>query len=319
MPGPTVYIPNVNGGERLLRALESLAAQTVPARTVVVDNGSRDGSPALVRARFPDVEVIELGANLGFGRAVNEAVRRVPGDPVVFVNNDCVCDERMMEALLAQAGGGASVAGVLLDGSDRDRIECAGVEVDVTLLSLEYLQGQPSGAAAGTPPPLGPSGGCALYPLEAFTEVGGFDERIFAYLEDVDLALRLAAAGHPARLAADGRAVHAHSATLGSGSSAKNELMGFARGYMLGRYRVLDSLGRTARALVCDATICAGQAVVDRTLAGVGARRRGYRIGRRLPARPVPDGALTSAGTIEVLRRRSLRRRHGRPGESLSD
>ncbi len=318
MPGPTVYIPNVNGGERLLRALESLAAQTVPARTVVVDNGSRDGSPALVRRRFPDVEVIELGANLGFGRAVNEAVRRVPGDPVILVNNDCVCDERMVEALLDEAGGGASVAGVLLDGKDRDRIECAGVEVDVTLLALEYLQEEPATAAAGAPPPLGPSGGCALYPLEAFTGLGGFDERIFAYLEDVDLALRLAGAGHPARLAADGRAVHAHSATLGSGSSAKNELMGFARGYMLGRYRVLGSPRRTARAMVCDATICAGQAVVDRTLAGVGARRRGYRIGRRLPAREVPDQALISAGTVEVLRRRSLRRRQRQAGARLS-
>ncbi len=311
MLGPTVYIPNLDGGERLLDALGSLAAQTKPVRVVVVDNGSSDGSPARARERFPEVEIVELGSNLGFGRAINEGVRRVPGDPVILINNDCVCEPGLIEAFLDQAAPGASVAGVLLSGERPDVIECAGVEADVTLLALEYLLGEPAGVASSAPPPLGPSGGAGLYPLEAFTSVGGFDERIFAYLEDVDLALRLVVAGYDCRLAPAARAIHAHSATLGSGSRAKNRLMGFARGYMLGRYRVMSNPRLAARALACEATICAGQVLIDRTVSGVPSRVRGFRVGRGLPARQIPEAVLAKSSTAEVLRRRSLRRRGG--------
>jgi len=316
VPGPTVYIPNLDGGRRLLDALESLAAQTTSARIVVIDNGSTDGSATRAKEQFREVEVVELGSNLGFGRAINEGVRRVPGDPVILINNDCVCEPQLLEALLSEGATGASVAGVLLRGGDPARIECAGVEVDVTLLALEYLLGEPVVAAEDAPPPLGPSGGAGLYPLEAFSHVGGFDERIFAYLEDVDLALRLAVAGYECRLAPHARAVHAHSATLGSGSSAKNGLMGFARGYMLGRYRIMRDPRRAVRALACEAAILSGQAAIDRTVSGVPSRVRGFRVGRRLPARAVPVGALKRSSTAEVLRRRSLRRRSGDPALS---
>ncbi len=117
-------------------------------------------------------------------------------------------------------------------------IDSAGVVVDSTLLAFDYLHGLPWSVAETAAPPLGPTGGAALFTLSSFTAVGGFDERIFAYLEDVDFALRLRAAGCACRLASDARAVHRHSATLGSGSAAKNRLMGWSRGYMLRRYGV---------------------------------------------------------------------------------
>jgi hypothetical protein len=183
------------------------------------------------------------------------------------------------------------------------------VELDATLMVLEYLLGEPAEAAAVAPPPLGPTGGAALYPLEALNAVGGFDEQIFAYLEDVDLALRLVLTGHPCRLAAGARAVHVHSATLGAGSRAKNELTGFGRGYILGRYRVLASPRRALRAIACETAICAGQALVDHTVSGVPGRFRGYRAGRRLPARQIPEAALVRTSAMEALRRRTLRRR----------
>ena len=61
----------------------------------------------------------------------------------------------------------------------------------------------------GVPDPLGPSGGAAAYDREAFLRLGGFDERIFAYFEDVDLALRLRKAGWSCRLAPAARGTHA--------------------------------------------------------------------------------------------------------------
>src|SRR5215475_1753433 len=72
-PKITVYIPNLDGGERLRRTLESLAAQTMPSPVVVVDNASRDDS-ALVAERDFGARVIRLERNVGFGRALNHAV-----------------------------------------------------------------------------------------------------------------------------------------------------------------------------------------------------------------------------------------------------
>jgi hypothetical protein len=77
---PCVYIPNYNGGERLARALASLREQTRPIDVVVVDNGSGDGSPGRVREEFPEVGLVEMGRNAGFGPALNHAIRERPGD-----------------------------------------------------------------------------------------------------------------------------------------------------------------------------------------------------------------------------------------------
>jgi GT2 family glycosyltransferase len=64
MPDPVaVYIPNLNGGDRLLEVLDALAEQTVPARVVVVDNASTDGSPDAAQARHDDIVMIRLDRN----------------------------------------------------------------------------------------------------------------------------------------------------------------------------------------------------------------------------------------------------------------
>jgi N-acetylglucosaminyl-diphospho-decaprenol L-rhamnosyltransferase len=306
---PRVYIPNLNGGTGLLDVLGALAEQTAATRVVVIDNGSEDGSARDALNAFPDVELLELGRNLGFGRAINAGVAEFPGDPVILLNNDAVCEPGFVEAMLEQSGAGDSVAGVMLSHQDRSLIDSAGVEADSTLFAFDYLHADPVGALVSAAPPLGPTGGAALYPLEAFEAVGGFDEEIFAYLEDVDLALRMSLEGIECRLAADARTVHAHSATLGSGSSAKNALMGWSRGYLLGRYRILSRPLPATRAIACETVIAGGQLVVDRTASGIAARVRGWRRGRSLPARAVPAGVLSEIGALQALRVRSRRRR----------
>src|ERR1044072_4135367 len=78
---PTIYIPNFNGAERLGGVLRALGEQTAPCGVVLVDNGSGDDSIALARRELPDVRVVELGENLGFGRAINRGVAALTGDP----------------------------------------------------------------------------------------------------------------------------------------------------------------------------------------------------------------------------------------------
>ena len=302
-----VYIPNYNGAQRIGRALRSLREQSRPVEVVVVDNGSSDESTALLREEFPEVKLVELERNLGFGPALNRAVATHPADSLILLNDDAECEPRFVEALLEGLGEGFdSVAGVLLQERSPGLIDSAGVVADSTLMGFDHLHGEPVEAALGAADPLGPTGGAGLYRRRAFEAVGGFDERIFLYYEDLDLALRMAAGGACCRLAGEARALHAYSASLGAGSGRKFAHTGWSRGYMLRRYGVMSRPGAALRALACEGTICAGQLLIDRTAKGLSGRWRGWRDGGGLARRDLDGAPLLEISAREAL---SLRRR----------
>jgi GT2 family glycosyltransferase len=204
---------------------------------------------------------------------------------LVFLNNDAVPEERFCEELLAtQARTGADmVAGCLVrpDG----RVESLGVEVDRSLIAYDVGYGEElEGAAERHPePPLAPTGGAGGFVREAFLAAGGFDEGFFAYLEDVDLGIRMRMLGMRCVLAPAAIAWHEHSATLGSGSAAKNRLLGSGRHRLVRKYGANLTASARARGMVIDATVYAGKAAIDRNL---GALR-----GRLGTASRVPMGA----------------------------
>ena len=308
----TVVVPTHLGGARLERLLDSLAVQTQPARTIVVDNASR-GHVAELVARHEFAEHFRLEENVGFGRAVNLAAARTTDDALVLVNDDCVCEPRFVEKLVAAldpASGVIMAAGVLVGAQHTGTVDTAGMELDETLLVFDYLNGSDAASVgAGTPAPTGPCAAAAAFDAAAFADIGGFDENLFAYWEDVDLVLRLVRAGGRCALAADARGVHEHSATLGSGSREKNYLMGFGRGYVLRKWSVLKSPRRLARALVEDGVICAGQAVLDRTAAGIRGRRDGFAAAAAVAPLPYPAAVLRGNPTMSDTLARRLRRR----------
>ncbi len=307
---PAVYIPNFNGAERIGRALCSLREQTRPVDVVVVDNGSSDGSQELLHDDFPEVTVLALGRNLGFGPALNRAVAEHRADPLILLNDDAAAGPRFVEALLdAAAEGVQAVAGVMLQERAPELIDSAGVVADRTLMGFDHLHGEPLTAAAAAADPLGPTGGAALYDRAAFEAVGGFDERIFLYYEDLDLALRMAMAGARCRLAPAATAIHAYSASLGAGSGEKFARTGWSRGYMLRRYGVMSQPRLALRALACEGALCAGQLLKDRTAKGIGGRLRGWRGGAGLERRD-PDGAPL----LDLSAREALALRRKRPG-----
>jgi N-acetylglucosaminyl-diphospho-decaprenol L-rhamnosyltransferase len=304
-----VYIPNYNGSERLARTLRSLREQSRPLDVVVVDNGSEDESVALARRDFPEVTVLELGQNLGFGPALNRAVAAHPADSLILLNNDVECEPRFVEALLDELGEGVqAVAGVLVQESSPNLIDSAGVVADATLMGFDYLHGEPLAAALDAADPLGPTGGAALYRRYAFEAVGGFDERIFLYYEDLDLALRMAAAGAGCRLAGEARALHAYSASLGAGNAEKFARTGWSRGYMLRRYGVMSQPRLALRALACEGAICGGQLLLDRTVKGIGGRLRGWRDGGGLEPRDLDGAPLLAVSAREAIGLRRRRR-----------
>jgi N-acetylglucosaminyl-diphospho-decaprenol L-rhamnosyltransferase len=200
------------------------------------------------------------------------------------------------------------VAGVLLQEREPTLIDSAGVVADRTLMGFDHLHGEPVASAAGAPAPLGPTGGAALYRREAWDAVGGFDERIFLYYEDLDLALRIAARGGRCGLAAGARALHAYSAGLGAASGAKYARTGWSRGYMLRRYGVMRDPRLALRALACEGAIGAGQVLRDHTAAGLRGRLRGYRDGAGLPRRDPGAAALLDLSAREALALRRARR-----------
>jgi GT2 family glycosyltransferase len=317
MASISVIVPSLEGGARLRGALDSLAEQTAEHETIVIDNGS-GGAVAEAAEGRDGVSVVSLPRNEGFGRAVNIGAERATGECLVLVNDDCACDPGFVEAIAGAVDperGVMSAAGVLRDQREPSLIETAGVEIDRTLLGFDYLHGEPvASLARGVSAPIGPSGGSAAFDRDAFLEMGGFDERLFAYWEDVDLALRMRERGWRCALALGALGTHAHSATLGSGSARKNYLMGFGRGYVLRKWGVLRSPLRAAAVIGRDAVICAGQIVLDRNAAGVWGRMNGFRTASPGRYPEIDLGPSPPGGLVTNLRRRAARRSRMRRG-----
>ena len=306
-------MPTHVGGERLARLLESLSRQTIEHELVIVDNGSPASTQALIAADAPHARVIRMEENVGFGRAVNRGAEAAAGDVIVLLNDDVVCEPGFLESLtaaLAPDEGVVMAAGVLLTAAEPETIDSAGIMFDRTLFAFDYLHGDHVTVLDGAGDPLGPTGGAAAFDRRAFEAVGGFDEAFFAYLEDVDLTARLLARGGRCRLVRNARAVHHHSATLGSASKRKNELMGWSRGYSLGKYRLHRHPRLLARAVAGEASIAGGQVLIDRTPVSISSRIRGLRAGLAAPAEKVPDlpPSATKLSLLDVLRQRKRRR-----------
>jgi N-acetylglucosaminyl-diphospho-decaprenol L-rhamnosyltransferase len=302
-----VVIPVHNRWSLTERCLELLREQTIPHTVIVCDNGSTDDTVQRLGEAFADVRLIALGANIGFTTACNRGVAAGDGQTVVLLNNDVECRPDFLERLvapLADDAGVGSVAGLLLVPGEQ-HIESFGLSVDPTLAGYPRLRGANVADAQATDPLLiGPSGAAGAYRRAAWEQVGGLDEGVFAYGEDVDLALRLRAAGWDTVAVGNAVAVHIGSASAVARSSWQRYQGGFARGYFLRRYGVLR--GRFAlRALVTELLVVAGDAVVfSHDLAALRGRVAGWRAARglervRLPAH-VADARITFVESVKL-------------------
>ncbi len=192
----SVVIPNWNGRRWLERCLASTARQTqTPAEVVVVDNGSDDGSVEYLRAEHPAVQLLELGRNTGFAHAANRGVGAAQNELVALVNADVVLAEDWLSRVtreLLEDSGVASVACKMLLLANPSEIYDAGDDLRRDGVCEQRGRFTRDDGRWDAPRDVfGACAGAALYRRSAFLAAGGFDERFFAYLEDVDLALRL--------------------------------------------------------------------------------------------------------------------------------
>jgi GT2 family glycosyltransferase len=284
---------------------------------IVVDDGSPDDTAARLRAEWPQVRTIELGENRGYTHAVNRGVEAGDGEFVVLLNNDVElqqdCLERLIAPMLTDPRAG-SVAALMLASCEqgKQRIDSVGVTADATLAGFARLQGRPAADAGKEEPVLaGPEGTAGAYRRSAWEQVGGLDEGIRAYMEILDLALRLRTAGWSSASAPDAIGVHLGSQTYGRRSASQRRLSGFSRAYLLRRYGVLRSR-LAARAILTEAVVVAGDAILCRDLLALRGRIEGWRAARGLERRPRPPLDAIDA-SISLRDSLALRRGAYRP------
>lgn len=218
-PDVSIVIVSWNGRHHLERCLTAVRAQRgVAAETILVDNGSTDGTAAYVRAQFPWVRLVELAANAGFAGGNNAGVREARAPYVALLNNDTDADPEWLLRLrrgLDEAAGVALVTSRVVYMDDPDVVDSAGD--GMTRAGGAFKRGH-GGQAAGFTEScevFGVSGAACLMPTAVFRELGGFDEAFFASHEDVDLSYRARLRGYTCRYVADAVVLHRGSATLG--------------------------------------------------------------------------------------------------------
>ncbi|MGI8623536.1 MAG: glycosyltransferase family 2 protein [Solirubrobacteraceae bacterium] len=214
----TALVLTYDGRELLEEILPSLAAQEFrPFRTIVVDNGSSDGTAAWVREARPGCEVLRLEENVGVAAALNRGLALVHTEYVALLNNDLELEAGWLGALVAALDAhprAASATGKMLSFHERGVFDAAGDLLHWSGAATHRGMGQPDMGQYDTPEAVfAPCAGAALYRRAAFDAVGPFDEAFFAYQEDVDWGLRAQLAGWTARYEPRAVAYHMGGAT----------------------------------------------------------------------------------------------------------
>lgn len=209
-----------NGREDTLDALESLRG----IDTVVVDNGSQDGSADAIAERFPDVELIRAGVNLGFAGGNNAGIRRAldhGADWVLLVNNDATVEPGLVEALAAAAESrpDAGVLACKVLYADSDRLWYAGAGFNPYLGRSRHERfGKPD--EPGTLRDTARATGAGMAVSRAAIEAAGLlDEEFFLYAEDLEWCLRIQAAGFAVVYVPAARVRHRITAASGGAGS----------------------------------------------------------------------------------------------------
>ena len=225
MPLISVIILNYDGRAWLPDCLDALAAQrgAPDFETVLVDNGSTDGSAAFVRTSYPQVRVIETGTNLGFAGGNNAGVRAARGEWIAFLNNDTVADQAWLARLWAAHQAHpefALITSRLVFLHDASIVDSAGDGYLRAGGAFKHGHGADAASFGAPREVFGACGGAFMIRRDAFDALGGFDDRFFMVYEDVDLSYRARLRGWRVWYAADAIVRHAGSGSIGAISRA---------------------------------------------------------------------------------------------------
>lgn len=281
----------------------------MPYRVVVVHGGVDAGSISIPGDER--VEVVATGAWRGFAAAVNAGIGHGTAPHVVVLNDDVECDPGFLDHIVVPlARPDTAMVAALLLRRGRLEVDSYGLEADPTLVGFPRLAGLSHDLALlDEEHLLGPTGAAGAYARLALEQVGGFDERIRGYSEDLDLALRIRCAGWTAAGAPRAIAVHLGGATFGMRSELQRRAAGTSRGLLMRKYGVLRGAPGTAgRALLTEVGVVAAQTIRHRDAVAATSRIRGWRAGAGSRAKPPEHGLNTGLTFWAGVRRRMAAR-----------
>ena len=195
-----MVVPIHNGIDQTRRLLDSLRSGGYPnLDVIVVDDGSTDGSAAILGRDFPEVTVVPGSGDLWWTRATNKGVRTAlerGADYVLTINNDAVMDPDaaaiMVEA--AEEHPRALIGAQVRHLEEPHRVWFAGADFDPSTADVAHRREPPEGEGPSTTTML--TGLGMLIPIRAFEEVGFFDEAFPQYFADCDFSLRARSVGY---------------------------------------------------------------------------------------------------------------------------
>lgn len=288
----TAIVLSWNGRERTLACLRSLGHVTYePFSILVVDNGSSDGSADAVAAEHPEATLVRLDQNLGFAGGMNAGIEAAFGagtGAVILLNNDMEVEpdfvQPLVEALDADPLAAAACSQILF-ADDPPRIWYAGAP-------FNPRRGHHGRLVGYGRPPLPPNvrpyetaracGGAMMWAAAAFERVGPFDERLFAYAEDMDWSLRAQRAGLHVLVVPASVVHHAVSASSGGESSPATLYYDLRNSLVVAeRWAPLGRVGTWSRRFEAIAAHAAQALRSPRPVEGLRAVRDGWRDFRR--------------------------------------
>lgn len=217
----SVVTPNYNGLEFLKNYFESLNNDSeCIGEVIIVDNGSSDSSIDYIQNNsfnFP-VIVIRNNENRGFAPAVNQGISKAKYDYVFSLNNDTEIMEGSIKAMLdlIKDDDVFSVQAKMLQANNKNLIDDAGDEYNLLAWTKKAGENQDSTKYKTVKEIFSSCAGAALYKKSVLEKIGAFDDNYFAYMEDVDLAIRSQINGYRNLLCPDAIVYHIGSATSGS-------------------------------------------------------------------------------------------------------
>jgi len=214
----TVIIPNYNGKHYLKTCLESVRMQNHLQEVILVDNGSNDGSADFIKNNYPEFTLIENEINLGFAAAVNQGIKTSRTDYLLVLNTDVElehnCTSNLLECMEKEQKIFA-VSSRMVQYHHRDLMDDAGDEYTLLGWTRRVGYGKPLRKYDNPREVFSACAGAALYRKSILKEIGLFDEKFFAYLEDVDLSYRARIHGYQCVYCPGAVVYHVGSATSG--------------------------------------------------------------------------------------------------------
>jgi GT2 family glycosyltransferase len=235
MSHTAVVILNYNGEKLMKQFLPSVTAYSGDAAVIVADNGSRDGSLAMLTEAFPEVRVIRLPENYGFCGGYNASLKQVKADYYVLLNSDVEVTPHWLEPMTRLLDSDASIAAVqpkVLSYHQKHLFEYAGAGGGyIDAFGYPFCRGrifdtleEDHGQYNDNRSIFWATGACMMIRAEVYHQFGGLDEDFFAHMEEIDLCWKIHRTGKKLFYAGTSTVYHVGAGTLGYDSPRKTYL-----------------------------------------------------------------------------------------------